>query len=316
MLKEVDRKVWEEEIASQKTSIFDEPDYLSTVSSLYNTIVKYWIVYKKDKAVIGFATHIKNNSVIVPNHYSYSSFWFDEQVISGFSFYEYLEKGLSILKEKYKYISFRLPPHIKDIRAFNFHGFTSKVAYTYIKQTNEELVYRNDVKVKLKKAQQQGFEFSYNKYYEDVLRQQLEDFPYFGYSKAQTTFYRYYFDILIKKGFLKSFAVHQNKKLIASALILVDVKHKKGYNLLISASKTNYSGDASTFLYHQIFLHLKESNILFSDLYGADMKGIANYKAGFKGDLENHYIVNLGFSERFVTTTILKLKKTIKSFFR
>jgi hypothetical protein len=314
MLTEVDVTVWKKEIISQDTSVFDEPEYLETISSLYGTKIKYWIVYKKNKAVIGFATHIKNASIVVPDHYSYSSFWFDKRGMADYSFYEHLEKCILLLKKKYKYISFRLPPNVKDVRAFNLHGFNTRVSYTHIKYVHGELNYRNDVKIKFKKSENQNFKFSYDEYYEEVLTQQLDDFSYFGYSKIQTKFYSSYFDVLIKSGFLKSFAIHQNEKLIASALVVVDFKNHKAYNLLMSASKTNYIGEASTFLYHQVFLHLKSLGIILLDLYGADMKGVANYKAGFKGVLENHYTVNLGFIGRYVSPKISKLKKFIKSF--
>jgi hypothetical protein len=87
VLTEATKIVWKETVAKQSVSIFDNPEYLELISSLYRTKIKYWIIYKKKKAIIGFATHIKNSSIIVPNHYSYSSFWYAEESVGDFSFF-------------------------------------------------------------------------------------------------------------------------------------------------------------------------------------------------------------------------------------
>lgn len=316
MLKEVDKDTWLEEIALQDTSIFDQPNYLEAVSLIYHTKLKYWIIYKEHKSIIGFATHIKNRNIIVPNHYSYSSFWFNNDKVGDYSFFEYLQEALGILKANFKYVSFRLPPNIKDIRAFNLLNFSAKVNYTYQKNTKFETVfnYRKDTQLKLNKALKNNFEFHFNEFNEDALKQQVSDFQFFGFTKKQSKFYESYFELLIANGFLKSFTVFLNSKLVASALVIVDFKNLKAYNLLLSTSKENNKTEASTFLYDQMINFFKLNGFNFFDLYGADMKGIANYKAGFKGDLETHYTVSYSFVNKYVYSITHKLKKFIKSF--
>lgn len=314
MLLEVDEKIWKTEIVSKETTVFDEPEFLKTVSSLYQTKIQYWIIYKKNTSIIGFATHVRRDSIIVPNHYAYSSFWFEKDLYGDFAFFEYLDEAVAQLKKKFRFISFRLPPQISDIRAFNGQGFSATVNYTYEKNLHIEVDYRADLKRKLGKAEKQGFVFSYDQFYEDVISQQMGDFRSFGYRSKQSKFYLQYFQRLISAGFLKSFSIHHEGKLMASSMMVVDFKKKKAYNFLVSASKINYNGDASTYLYHNAFKCLKQLNIDFVDLYGADMKGIACYKAGFKGRLETHYTVTYGIKHKYLTPLIDKIKKNIKSF--
>ncbi len=314
MLKEVDCKTWESELVEQDTSVFDSVDYLQMVSELYETTLKYWIVYKNKKPIIGFATHVKSKAIIVPNHFSYSSFWVSRDEINGFSFFEHLDAALILLKSRYKFITFRLPPHIRDIRAFNLQGFSVKVSYTYLKELGKSVAYRSNVVQKLKQADKQSFSFLVDQDYRNVLNQHTKDFPYFDFTKKQSDFYVRYFDRLIKTGFLKSFVVYNHERLIASALVILDTENRNAYNLLLSSSKNNNSTEASTFLYHNMLKHLAENGYDTFDFYGADMKGIANYKAGFRGNLQAHYTVSYSFVKHKITSSINGVKKLVKSF--
>jgi hypothetical protein len=296
MLKEVDKDIWNKNISGNYDSIFNQTDYLGTVSHVHKTKLKFFIFYHKNEAIIGFAAHIKRHKVIIPDHYSYSSFWIKES-LGEFSRFDFIDLMLKELKTNFKTINFRLSPQFYDVRAFSLNGFSTKANYTYINK-NDSVLLRNDLARKLKKTKSLNFKFIYDNYYEEILKQQIGDFNAFGYSQSQIRFYQNYFQSLIDKGFLKSFCIRLDEKLIASALILIDFKNSLAYNLLISSSKTNYHLESSTLLYIEIMQKIKELKIDFFDFYGADMKGIAHFKSGFRGELKPHYLLKYSFKEK------------------
>lgn len=314
MLKEVDKKTWQEAVAINRTSIFNDPDYLEIIAQLHQTKIKYWIFFRNEKAHLGFATHIKGKSIIVPDHFSYSSFWFND-TLTDFSFFDTLNQSLQILKKNYRNFVFSLPPQIQDIRAFNLNDCLAKVNYTYINAT-DKIDLRNNNKVKWDEASKFDLKFIYNNHNDDILKQQLNDFQYFGYSKAKTKFYKNYFNRLIDSGYLRGFGVYLNGELKASSLIIIDEDKSRAYNLLLSNSKQKDSTQSSTFLYLKMMEKLKELGINSFDLYGANMLGIANFKSGFRGELCPHYMINYSATnikfkkfKRFVRLPIVCLKK-------
>ncbi len=296
MLKEVDKDIWNKNISGNYDSIFNQTDYLGTVSNLHKTKLKFFIFYHKNQGIIGFAAHIKMQRIVIPDHYSYSSFWIKDS-LGEFSRFDFLDLMLKELKTLFKSINFRLSPQFYDIRAFNLNGFYATTSFTYFNKTDEILL-RKNLSNKYKKSKSLDFKFFYNTHHDECLKQQIDDFHIFGYSNNQKIFYHSYFKNLIIKGYLKCFCVELNNRLIASALILIDLKKSTAYNLMLSNSKTNYSLESSTFLYLKIMEKLKDLGIEYFDLYGADMKGIANYKSGFCGDLKPHYTLRYGFYEK------------------
>ena len=310
MLKEVDKKTWQEAISINRTSIFDDPGYLEIIAQLHHTEIKYWVFYKKSKSILGFATHVKGNTIVVPDHYSYSSFWYNDE-LTDFSFFDVLDQSVQTLKESFKNFSFLLPPHVKDVRAFNLNGCTSVINYTYYNFT-AQLELRKNNEAKFKGSLNYDLEFFYDEHNELVLEQQLSDFQYFGYTKSKINFYRKYFTELIDRKYLKSFGVFFEGTLKASALVIIDQDSSAAYNLLLSNSKMEDETDSSTFLYVKIIEKLKEQGIQKFDLYGANMKGIANFKSGFRGDLIPHYIVKYSSLENSLNKFLKFAKKLVK----
>lgn len=96
MLKEVSKEQWIQIISEKSTSVFDDPDYLELISRLHRTVIHYYVFYRQEKHLLGFAVHIKGNSIVVPDHYSYSSFWWSD-TLTDFGFFEALEAFLSII---------------------------------------------------------------------------------------------------------------------------------------------------------------------------------------------------------------------------
>ena len=313
MLKEVSQIIWKEIIIAQNTSIFDEPEYLETIASLHNTKIIYWIIYKNEKPIIGFAVHVKNKSIIVPDHFSYSSFWICNE-IGEFSAFNFLDEALIKLKKEFKFIKFRLSPVVKDIRAFNSNNFFAKVNYTYLNDT-VNLHFRKDIKKKINITCKSELEFFNDSNYIEVVKQQIGDFKLFGYTDKRVEFYKSYFECLAKEGFLKSFSVKSKGMLVASSQVIIDQKESFAYNLLVSSSKSNYSLEVSAFLYDNMLKYFREHNIKTFDFYGADMKGIANFKSGFNGNLTPHYTVDYNFINKYALPSFYRLKKAIKKFF-
>nr|MBC7611570.1 hypothetical protein [Pseudopedobacter sp.] len=310
MLKEVDKKTWQEAVSINRTSIFDDPDYLEIIAQLHHTDIKYWVFYKKNKSILGFATYVKGNIIVVPDHYSYSSFWFNDE-LTDFSFFDVLDQSLKVLKGGFKNFSFRLPPQVKDVRAFNLNGCSSVVNYTYYNATSQ-LELRKNNEAKFKESLNYDLAFFYDEYNELVLEQQLNDFQNFGYKKSKINFYRKYFKELIDRKYLKSFGVFFEGTLKASALVIIDQNNATAYNLLLSNSKMQDKTDSSTFLYVKIIEKLKELGIQKFDLYGANMKGIANFKSGFRGDLIPHYIVKYSSLRNSLNKFLMFAKRVVK----
>lgn len=315
MLKEVTKFEWNEIVKNQVVSIFNDSEYLELISRVHKTELKFWVIYnQRNKPIIGFATHIRRRSIIVPDHFGYSSFWKDTN-LGGFSFFDYLDKALNDLKKMFNLIEFRLPPDIMDIRAFNHNGFTCSTNFTYLNQTAEAGNYRNDILKKLKSSYKESFTFLYNENYEEVLRQQLNDFKYFGYSKSKIDFYRTYFQKLIDYDIMKSFCVYKNNELIASALVIIDFDIKMAYNILLSSSKT-YSSGVSVFLYDNMMRELNQRDVVMCDFYGADMKGIANFKSGFNGELVTHFTVIYSLVNSLKENLFIGLKRMLNFIFK
>jgi hypothetical protein len=231
--------------------------------------------------------------------------------LTDYSFFDVLDQSLQVLKGSFKNFSFRLPPQVKDLRAFNLIGCKSVVNYTYYNAT-AQLELRSNNETKFKGSLNYDLEFFYDQHNELVLEQQLNDFQYFGYTKAKINFYRKYFTELIDRKYLKSFGVFFEGNLRASALVMIDEDNSTAYNLLLSNSKTQDKTDSSTFLYVKIIEKFKELGIQKFDLYGANMKGIANFKSGFRGDLIPHYTVKYSSLRNSLNKFFMHAKKLVK----
>lgn len=313
MLKEVSREIWERTIKNEQTSVFDQPNYLELVSKLHHTKLVYYIYYRNEKALLGFSVHVRGKSVIVPDHYSYSSFWWND-TLNDFGFFDALDSALKDLRGFYQSFSFRLPPKVTDIRAFNLNGCSVKVAYTYINEFMQDNIVRKNIQEKLKQAKNYNFQLIIGHNIQEILNQQIKDFYTFGYTKSKIAFYQSYFFELIKSGFIKSYSLNLEGKLKASSLILVDQKSSKAYNLMHSTSKNNDNSQSSAYLYQQIIQDLRDDKIRSFDLYGADMKGIANFKSGFRGVLKPHYTVYYSAKRVYLMDSFGQLKSFVKKF--
>lgn len=307
MLKEVSKEEWINIISDKTTSVFDEPKYLEIISNHHKTKLKYWVFFRNSKSLLGFAAHHKGNKIIVPDHYSYSSFWGDDS-LGDYAFFDITDLAIKELKRRVRCFAFRLPPNIKDIRGFNLNGCRSEVRYTYFCKTNLE-DFRKDLTVKLKKSSQQYFAFLVNRNKKEVLQQQILDFHLFGFRKVKIQLLQKLFQDLLDKELFHSFELIIDEQLKASALVIIDPENSLAYNTFLSTSKNNDDSMASSLLYQQIMKYLNTIGIQNFDLYGANMKGIANFKSGFKGELTNYFVVS--FSRKDFLIDDLKNKMSV-----
>lgn len=316
MLKEVSKEEWIKIISEKATSVFDEPSYLETIAKCHRTKLKYWVFFRNNKSVLGFAAHHNGKGIVVPDHFSYSSFWYD-QSLGDYAFFDTVDLAIKELKKCVRFFAFRLPPNINDIRGFNSNGCNTEIRYTYVCATNFELnSYRKDLKAKLNKATHNKFEFLVNNDRDRVLEHQLLDFPLFGFRKEKIEVFKRIFKEFLDNEIFYSFELLLENQLKSSAIVLIDSSTSSAYNILLSTSKNNDDTMASSLMYYRIIQYLNENGFKNFDLYGANMKGIANFKSGFKGDLTSYFIVSFSLKNALFEGFNAKLLPYVKKLFK
>jgi hypothetical protein len=224
-------------------------------------------------------------------------------IIDSIQYRSYLIETISELKGHYTQIEFRLPPEVTDIRPFQWQGFSYKVNYTYLNPV-EGLHFGYTLRARLKKSEQAGILSSVSSSFEKVWKHQIYDLKRFNFSntllkKLEVVFFDWH-----KQGFLLVYESNLNNKIIGSSCVLVDKKQSKAFNLLLSSANSNYQTEVHPNLYNYILTDLKGRELRTFDLYGADLRGVADFKSRFQGILRPHFTVKYNATNAKITAVL------------
>lgn len=290
MLEELTETQWTDFIeVYPEAGLFDSHEFLGIASLVYHLQPRYYIYKKKESILLGFAVLTRKKSIVIPNHFYYSSILFKEAQ-SGLARTNALTEALTQLKKRYNNIQFRLSPGFQDIRPFIWNGFYSRMNYTYVHQLNS-FDYRDSVKTTISNAEKQGVTYAYDRNYAEAIKLTVHDFRQFQINPLKQKKHIRFFETLIAKGLLKSFSAYLNNQFIATALLLIDNRRKAAYNLHVSSGNQHYKVGVHSGLYNYFLRFFSEKGYREVDLFGANMKSIADFKAKFGGELKAHYDV-------------------------
>ena len=113
----------------------------------------------------------------------------------------------------------------------------------------------------------------------------------------------------MRQAFLRLYEAEDREITIGSSCVLVDQVSSEAYNLLISSGNTNYHTGVHAALYSFICKQLAETITNF-DLYGADIKGVADFKSSLGASLIPHYTVKYS-RRKYWFSQSLKMTKSL-----
>lgn len=289
-------------IDAEEFNVYGKDDFLKAVTKVYSCDVKYGVVFLKKEMILIIAFFKKGKNIILPNHYFYQFVW---EKFSGHESWIKVECWDFLLKEmikRYDTIKLKLPIDVYDIRPFSWNNFFVNIRYTYIKNVST-LNYHPKIKTILKKPLN-GYSFKMNCDWDDVWSTHIENLNRFGIKRDQKNIITYMKE-LNASNYIMSFNAYYDDKYITSILAIVD--SKLAYIPFVGKSDGHYNKDLHVFLYNYTFSKLKELNVLYVDLFGANIKSIARFKHKFYPTL--HQFLEVSYERKSV---ILKLSILLK----
>ncbi len=290
-------------------SVFASDVFLSALATQSSSIVKLFVVLKKDQPVLMLSAFARDKKIVQPHHFYFNFIWAKPDE-STESINEALTFLIDNLKKHYCYINLRLPVDFHDIRAFQHHGFSYTLKFTYLKDLSALSYNENVSRILAKKSLQ-------NLFFEDLPLTELwpqhqQDLLKFGFSQKKINQFKTYFFELEKIDSLKTFAIKLKDQLICSIISLADHPQKKAYFMLISTAAGFYKEGAPAQLYDYAFKKLQKSGFLFADLYGANIPSIAKFKAAFHPQLQSFHELAYSASKVKLSKSLSAVKQIIK----
>lgn len=267
------------------------PKFIEIVKTSYKVKSLHYVIYHKEKPVLGTVIYLKNNNVIHPSQYFYTAIW--ENSNSKLIIQKACIVLIDYVISKFKNICFRFSPEITDIRPFVLKGFSPTVNYTYYKNLSEinlnpKLLSRD------RKALKMGIKFNWD-FNINIIEQNIQGLKDLGYKADFIRPLKKMMMFLYENNFLIGVSAEIDGNMLGSALIMVDEENKIAMNLFITSERQNYDTGLHSALYINIFNRLKESGIIINDLYGANVLGIGNFKSNFDGELKPHYSLDYNY---------------------
>ncbi|WP_256011591.1 GNAT family N-acetyltransferase [Desertivirga xinjiangensis] len=310
MLTEISKEEWINITKDTEcASIFIDPVFLEPISRVFRYSIKYFMAEFKAKPALGFACFVKGKSIKVPTHFIYSGLWWDLKY-DTIKFRNLLIEAIGDLKRSYNSIEFRLPPPVSDIRPFQWQDFSYQVSYTYTRNTTD-LNFEYNIKSRVKKSFERKIVPSVSFSFSDVWNHQIHDLKRFHFSDRLLGKTKSLFKAWFENGFMLIYEARSPEGLVGSSCVLYDQHQSKAYNLLISSANSNYHTGVHAALYNFIFNDLRSRGINNFDLYGADLRGVADFKSSFDAILEAHYTTRYNGRAAFVKNLKSGLKNKL-----
>lgn len=301
-------------------SILNNPDFIEITCNTFNVTPLASIVFNGEIPILGSVLYKRENQIVQPNEYFYTSIWLNSK--SNSIVQEGLQLWIAYLIKKFKKVEFNLPPGFKDIRPFYWNGFKADVYYTYINRLDEQISFKSTIRNKINKSKKNGLEVRVNSLAnEEITLYHYKSFVNLGYSKVYSKKIADFANRLIKKGLGYSINAKfsDNTEIVASSIVIVDNYSHSAINFLVTSNKALYQTGIHSAIYVENYYYLKSHGYLSVDLCGANTKGIGNFKGQFNGELTPFYRVKFNslrwkvvLTKRRFDSFIKTLRKKIK----
>lgn len=272
---------------SSSTSIFDDPAYLAIHPAIFKVEIAYHAWAIEGELQIATAVYHQQQRIVNPHHFGYQNILITKP---GVDSTQQLQDFTKALSKTYKSISWKLMPSIMDTRPMTWNGFSSQAAYTLVKNTND-LSYQGNIHRYIQKAEKTGIEYRSNTDTSATLAFHQADLAHFGVNPSKQAHYTRYFEALITVGMMQTYNAYLENKLIGSILAITDQQRGTAYLIMISRSEGYYPTGVQSGLYHYTFQQLQQMGCTEVDLCGANIPGIAKFKASFYPQLTPYYRV-------------------------
>ncbi|MRX48364.1 hypothetical protein [Pedobacter puniceum] len=288
MWQEINDKSWQEEISLLNLSVFFQREYLTTIANVYNLKVNYYRYIKKGNTIAVIAFFSNRKKIITPEGFSYTPYYIIEN-LSEQVFFEINNSLINLFKKNYNRIFLKFESNIFDIRPFIWNSFRIQVKYTHIKNNN--LSSHPSVLKNLKKEIIKTYSFKVEEPNDNSINLNLKFLQEIGSSIKHCKKYNDLLKGWGDLGFLKAFNVYKEGYLICSNLVLVDLKSKKAYTILLNKAGVA-ERYAHTYLYQSIVDWCLKNDIYYIDFCGANMQNISLFKSYYNTQLEIYFKVS------------------------
>ena len=192
-----------------------------------------------------------------------------------------------------------------DIRPFSFNNYTIRKRYTYI--IEEAYSPENQILKKIKKANEANLTFNECTFHDigfELIVQTAKQLSFYNKNIFQKL------DKFCKStgsdSIIRCFEILHNGKCEAFQVMLYYKKQALFWE--VGTSDFGKENAANVLLTHQIILKLQDEGFDHIDLYGANIKGVAIFKASFGGKLIAYYLLNSAVKKSIFQKIINRLK--------
>jgi hypothetical protein len=288
MIIEVSEIEWKKYLNEKVLSVAFNPEYLKPISLSFNCKVNYLISKNKEELEFAMVVFSKGNKVILPENFTYNPLWQNPKLSER----KQIEIQISLikrLKKKYNKVIIKLNINIYDVRSFKWEGFNVDVRYTYIRF--KDVKPNKSIDNRLKNINDNNVNISIQNPSLEDIDMNIEFLKSLNFNKIKCESYR---DLMIRwneNGFLRSFRIEIEGKIVGVFIILLDPEIKKAYTLMINGTDREYEY-AHALVYQSIINWLDKNDFDEVDFCGANIQGIAYFKSLFNPELKPYFILN------------------------
>lgn len=203
------------------------------------------------------------------------------------------------LSERFDFVAIASSPQFVDLRPFYQAGWEIKVLYTHLLKltSEEELHSRLDsaVKNKLNKARKLSVAVEEEEeasvffpLWEMSLRRQGQR-PFIVASR-----FRELFEDLRRENLVRLFVARLGGEAVASRVAVID--RPLVYDWLAGADSDHFRTGANQLLVWEMIREFREEGFSQLDFCGANLPGVADFKASFGGELKSYYSLSRSFN--------------------
>src|SRR3990172_3268670 len=283
---------WDSIVAAlPSASIFDESKWLAAVADVMGCDIRILGVFENDRLVGGVPLNISNKfgmptATGIPLTPTNSCIIEPLETIFTSKTTNYLLKITDaigrFLQSKYDYAVVTNHPFIRDIRSFNWLGWSTQVLYTYhvdLAKADFSALPKERRKL-IRKAEKSGVIIERSDDFSaahDLLaktfRRKDVSLPLSSWQLSQIC-------LLCADNIVQFVAKTHDGKAIAWVLLIVDFKRKVAYALFAGFDHAYQDTEAASLIQWKCIEYLKSNGFAILDLVGAENKSIANFKAG------------------------------------
>lgn len=311
---------WDSIVAAlPSASIFDGSKWLAAVADVMGCDIRIAGVFEKDRLIGGVPLNISNkfgmqtatgtpltptNSCIAePSGTIYSSRATNYML-------KITDAVGRFLQSNYDYAIVTNHPFISDIRSFNWLGWSTQVLYTYHVDLAKADFSALTPKIRklIRKAENSG-----------VIIERSDDFSA-AHDLLAKTFRRKGVSLPLSSWQLSQICLRcadnvvlfvaktHDGKTIACSVLIVDFKRRVAYSLLSGFDYAYQNTEATSLIQWKDIEYFKSNGFAILDLVGAENKSVADFKAGFEGDLVSYYQVSKASMRYRILNQLSRLK--------